>query len=77
MAINAIGNLLCTVSCKGTVIRVWSLPDGDQLHSFHRGINNVFIHSLNFSVESNFIICSTAKGTIHVFNLKNKDQEEG
>jgi len=67
MAINSVGNLLVTSSCKGTVVRVWALPNGDKLHSFHRGVNNTYIHSLNFSIESNFVVCSTSKGSIHVF----------
>lgn len=75
LAINMAGNKLVTASCKGTVIRVWRLPNGELIHSFHWGIHNTYIHSLNFSVESNYVICSTAKGSIHVFQM-DKDVDE-
>jgi len=35
LALNFAGYKLCTASCKGTVIRVWKLPSGELLHSFH------------------------------------------
>lgn len=28
---------------------------------------------MNFSIESNYVVCSTAKGSIHVFQIKNKE----
>ena len=75
LSINPLGNKLCTASCKGTVIRVWKLPSGELLHSFHRGIHNVYIHSLTFSIESNYVICSTSKGSLHVFQMEQEREE--
>jgi autophagy-related protein 18 len=75
MAINTRGDLLATCSNKGTIIRIFSLPKGEKLFTFKRGISNALIYCMNFSSDSEKIIMSSDTGTIHVFDLKEELQE--
>lgn len=46
ISLNSNGDLLATASNKGTVIRVFSLPSGDRLFEFCRGMTRcVFLFS--------------------------------
>ena len=85
MNINAYGDMLVTCSIKGTIIRVFSLPKGDKLYTFKRGITNAMIYSLSFDMEKNDkIVLSGDTGTIHIIDLKditpstqNNDNKDG
>lgn len=69
LAFNTTGNLIATASEKGTVIRVFSLSDGQKLHEFRRGVKRLAsICSLHF-YESLYLSCSSNTETIHVFKL--------
>ncbi|CAF0939632.1 unnamed protein product [Brachionus calyciflorus] len=74
------GSKLATASEKGTVIRVFSVPQGKRLFEFRRGIKrNAAIYSLSFSPDSLFLSASSNLETIHIFRLdapKEKPQEE-
>jgi len=70
VAMNYQGTQVATCSCKGTMIRVFSLPKGEKLHTFSRGITNAMVYFLNFSRSSNHLIVSCDSGTIHVFPLE-------
>ena len=43
ICLNKEGDRLATCSCKGTIIRIFSIPKGDKLCTFKRGISNAFI----------------------------------
>ncbi|CAJ0566348.1 unnamed protein product, partial [Mesorhabditis spiculigera] len=77
MRFSADGQKLATAGAKGTVIRVFSLPKGDKLFEFQRGISrNATIYSMCFSADSNFLCTSSNTETVHVFKLEppaNKD----
>ena len=73
MNINSNGDLLVTSSVKGTTIRVFSLPKGDKLYTFRRGIANAKIFSVNFDIETNSkIVLLSNTWTIHIFDLGKK-----
>jgi WD40 repeat protein len=74
IAINNKGELLCTCSLKGTIIRIFSLAKGEKLFTFKRGVSTAFIYSMNFSNENDRLIVSSDTGTIHIFNLKNENE---
>ena len=59
--------MLATSSGKGTLFRVFKLPEGVQLYTFKRGISHAIIYSLTFG--ANKLLCSSDSGTLHVFNL--------
>ena len=64
------GDRLATCSCKGTIIRIFSLPNGEKLCTFKRGIKPVFIFSLNFSKNSDKLLISCDNGMIHLFDIE-------
>ena len=74
MNINYNGDMLLTSSCKGTTINVFSLPNGDKITSYKRGINSAYIFWLGFSLSQEKIIISSDTGTINIFDLS-KDRE--
>jgi autophagy-related protein 18 len=62
------GCKLATASAKGTVIRVWSMPQGVPLHSLRRGTSTATIYTMSFGGDDNSLIAvSSSSGTIHVF----------
>ena len=66
---NSESNLLATASTTGTVIRLWSLPDGHLLHTFRRGMTHVYINSISFCPASEFLLAGSSSGTVHLFIL--------
>uniref|UniRef100_A0A452SZS8 WD repeat domain, phosphoinositide interacting 1 n=1 Tax=Ursus maritimus TaxID=29073 RepID=A0A452SZS8_URSMA len=68
---NASGSKLASASEKGTVIRVFSVPDGQKLYEFRRGMKRyVTISSLVFSMDSQFLCASSNTETVHIFKLE-------
>ena len=64
------GDRLATCSCKGTIIRIFSLPKGEKICTFKRGIKPAFIFSLNFSKNSDKLLISCDNGMIHLFDIE-------
>jgi len=75
MCLNSEGDKLATCSCKGTIIRIFSLPKGEKILTFKRGISSAFIFCLNFSFDSEKLISSSDTGMLHVFDLKEENEE--
>lgn len=73
MALNIRGDMLTTCSNKGTIIRIFSIPKGEKLFSFKRGMTSAYILSMNFSSDSEKLIASSDTGTMHVFDLKQEE----
>ena len=70
------GKKVATASEKGTVIRVFSIPEGKRLFEFRRGVARcATISSLNFSPEANFLSVSSNTQTIHIFKLVNVQEQ--
>uniref|UniRef100_A0A8C1IRI8 WD repeat domain phosphoinositide-interacting protein 2 n=1 Tax=Cyprinus carpio TaxID=7962 RepID=A0A8C1IRI8_CYPCA len=80
LAFDASGTKLATASEKGTVIRVFSIPEGQKLFEFRRGVKRcVSICSLAFSMEGLYLSASSNTETVHIFKLetqREKPQEE-
>uniref|UniRef100_A0A8D2C4T7 WD repeat domain, phosphoinositide interacting 1 n=1 Tax=Sus scrofa TaxID=9823 RepID=A0A8D2C4T7_PIG len=71
IAFNAAGSKLASASEKGTVIRVFSVPEGQKLYEFRRGMKRyVTISSLVFSMDSQFLCASSNTETVHIFKLE-------
>ena len=60
---------MATASDKGTLIRVFSTEDGTPLQEVRRGSDKAEIYSIAFDKNSDFIACSSDKGTIHIFTV--------
>ncbi|GAA5983754.1 hypothetical protein JCM10908_005911 [Rhodotorula pacifica] len=69
VALNSTGTLLATASDKGTVIRVFSVPNGDRLHEFRRGSYPAKIYSISFNAASTLLCVSSDTETVHIFKL--------
>ncbi|XP_014279828.1 WD repeat domain phosphoinositide-interacting protein 4 isoform X2 [Halyomorpha halys] len=65
------GALIATASTKGTLIRVWDAYKRILIAEFRRGTDPATVYCINFSKDAEFLCCSSDKGTIHIFALKN------
>ena len=70
MCLNNDADRLATCSCKGTIIRIFSLPKGEKICTFKRGISSAFIFCLNFSANSEKLISTSDTGMLHIFDIK-------
>jgi autophagy-related protein 18 len=70
ITLNYKGNMLATCSCKGTIIRIFSIPKGEKIITYKRGFYSAYIFSLNFSFDDEKIMSTSDTGTMHVFDLK-------
>ena len=69
ISINKDGSLLATSSDKGTLIRIFSIHNGEIITAFKRGTKNVSMNCITFSPNNIFIGCSSDVGTIHIFSI--------
>lgn len=70
LALSKEARMLATMSEKGTLIRLFNPESGEQLHELRRGSEPAIIHGLQFEHEtSKFLLCSSNKDTIHVYNV--------
>ncbi|KAK2086704.1 WD repeat domain phosphoinositide-interacting protein 2 [Saguinus oedipus] len=71
LAFDTSGTKLATASEKGTVIRVFSIPEGQKLFEFRRGVKRcVSICSLAFSMDGMFLSASSNTETVHIFKFE-------
>lgn len=69
LAINAAGTLLATASEKGTIVRVFALPDGRPVYQFRRGTYPARIHHISFNAASTLLCVTSDSDTVHIFRL--------
>ncbi|CAL8120383.1 unnamed protein product [Orchesella dallaii] len=70
LSINQSGSMIATASDKGTLIRVWDSQKRALLNELRRGSDPATLYCINFSLDSDFLCCSSDKGTIHIFAIK-------
>ena len=75
MCLNFEGDTLPTCSYKATIIRTFSLPKGEKILTFKRGIPSSLIICLNFSLDSEKLISSSHTGILHIFDSKKENEE--
>lgn len=73
LALNLDGTRLATASDKGTLIRVFDTHTGEILKELRRGMDRAVIYCIAFNRSSNFIACSSDKGTVHIFSLSDQN----
>lgn len=76
IGVNSDGSLVATSSEKGTVIRIFTANDGMLLQEVRRGTEQVEIYSLVFDYKSQYLACSSSKGTVHIFNVKSNNNNK-
>uniref|UniRef100_A0A8C6S7N4 WD repeat domain, phosphoinositide interacting 1 n=1 Tax=Neogobius melanostomus TaxID=47308 RepID=A0A8C6S7N4_9GOBI len=70
LCFNASASRLASASQKGTVIRVFSVPQGQRLFEFRRGMKRcVDISCLSFSPDGHFLCSSSNTETVHIFRM--------
>uniref|UniRef100_A0A8C4F575 WD repeat domain, phosphoinositide interacting 1 n=1 Tax=Dicentrarchus labrax TaxID=13489 RepID=A0A8C4F575_DICLA len=71
LTFNTSATKLASASERGTVIRVFSIPEGQRLFEFRRGMKRyVNISSLSFSPDGQFLCASSNTETVHIFKLE-------
>jgi len=73
LALNKQGTLVASASSKGTLIRIWDTIRKTKVVELRRGSDPATLYCLNFSPDSEFLCCSSDKGTVHIFALKDSD----
>merc|ERR1711939_1080199 len=69
VSFNNEGTVMATASDKGTIIRVFSVPDAHKLYQFRRGSMPSRIFSMAFNITSTLLCVSSATETVHIFKL--------
>ncbi|KAL2864669.1 phosphoinositide binding protein ATG18 [Aspergillus lucknowensis] len=69
ITLNSDGTLIATASDKGTIVRVFSVPEGHKLYQFRRGSIPSRIFSMSFNTTSTLLCVSSSTETIHLFKL--------
>ncbi|KAI9705502.1 MAG: autophagy protein [Candelina mexicana] len=69
ISLNNEGTILATASDKGTIIRVFSIPDAQKLFQFRRGSMPSRIYSMSFNTTTTLLCVSSATDTVHIFKL--------
>lgn len=64
--------LVGTTSESGTLINVFDIPNCTKVYQFRRGIFGTTIHNIEFNCTSNYITCCSDNGSVHVFHLYDK-----
>ena len=72
LVLNNDGSLVASASKQGTIIRIYQTMDGVLIQELRRGSKSSEIYSLIFDSKSQYLACSSNKGTIHIFNVKNE-----
>ncbi|PLW15391.1 hypothetical protein PCANC_20483 [Puccinia coronata f. sp. avenae] len=75
ISFNSTGTLMATASDKGTVIRVFSVPDGQKVLQFRRGSYSARIFSISFNCVSSLLAVSSDTDTVHIFKLVSRAQK--
>ncbi|KAI9724160.1 MAG: autophagy protein [Chrysothrix sp. TS-e1954] len=75
IAMNNDGTRLATASDKGTIIRVFSVPDAVKLFQFRRGSMPARIFSMAFNMTSTLLCVSSATETVHIFKLSTAPED--
>lgn len=63
------GKYVGVASEKGTLIRIFLVDTGAKLAELRRGTTPAEIHSIAFSADLRFVLCTSDRGTLHVWCL--------
>ena len=73
MSLNHQGDIIASCSKKGSILRLFSTSTGNLLKELRRGTDFAEIYSINFDKSSKYVLISSSKGTIHIFNVTKND----
>ncbi|KAF8817852.1 WD domain, G-beta repeat-containing protein [Cardiosporidium cionae] len=69
LSFNYDGRMLATASIKGTVVRVFSVFEGNLLYEFRRGTPSSMISCITFRRDDMFLATASSTSTVHIFKL--------
>uniref|UniRef100_A0A6C0EJH3 Anaphase-promoting complex subunit 4 WD40 domain-containing protein n=1 Tax=viral metagenome TaxID=1070528 RepID=A0A6C0EJH3_9ZZZZ len=69
------GSYIATCSHKGTLLRIFNIEDNVLVKELRRGSDQATIVDLKFNDDLTLLLCSSDKGTIHIFNALVDDAE--
>ncbi|KAK7985864.1 Phosphatidylinositol 3-5-bisphosphate-binding protein [Apiospora saccharicola] len=69
LQLSADGELLATASEKGTIIRIFATSSCARIAERRRGSEFATIYSLRFSPSGKMLACTSAKGSLHIFDV--------
>ncbi|KAK8062038.1 WD40-repeat-containing domain protein [Apiospora phragmitis] len=73
----ATDNLLATASEKGTLVRIFATASCARLAERRRGSEFATIYSLRFSPSGRRLACTSAKGSLHIFDVPSPGSGRG
>jgi WD40 repeat protein len=76
LTMNYEGTLVASSSERGTIIKIFRTKDCALIQELRRGTEPAEIYCLAFDLKSQYIACSSNKGTIHIFNIKKEGGQE-
>jgi WD repeat-containing protein 45 len=68
------GSFIATCSEKGTLIRIFDIENNSLVKELRRGSDQATIVDLKFNDDLTLLLCSSDKGTIHIFNALVDDE---
>lgn len=71
LALSYDGKLVATASECSTLLRIFNTRSGEQMYEFRRGTYGSKIYDITFNKDSELLACSSASGTVHIFQLTN------
>uniref|UniRef100_A0A8R1HMD6 WD repeat domain phosphoinositide-interacting protein 2 n=1 Tax=Caenorhabditis japonica TaxID=281687 RepID=A0A8R1HMD6_CAEJA len=76
IALNCQGTLVATGSTKGTVIRVFDARTKGMLYELRRGTVQAHLSCISFSPCSSYLAVASDKGTLHVFGIRDSENQK-
>ena len=73
ITVSSNGQLIDSCSEKGTIIRIFKSFDGKLVKEFRRGLIPVNISQLKFSDDSKYLLCTSNKYTLHLYEINSKN----
>lgn len=73
VAINTDGSLIATTSDTGTNIHIYDTHTSELKYKFRRGSTGAHIYDICFDFMSKHLACYSRNGTIHIFDIYNKE----
>ncbi|KAK8074413.1 WD40-repeat-containing domain protein [Apiospora hydei] len=77
LQLSADGELLATASEKGTIIRIFATGSCARIAERRRGSEFATIYSLRFSPSGQMLACTSAKGSLHIFDVPSPGRKGG
>jgi len=76
VSFNYTGNLMAVACSQGTIINILKVPDLKKLITLYRGKDPTQMYQLSFSRDSNYLLNTSARGTLHIYDISSVANSE-